>query len=182
MKAGDSCVALVKAFESLHDDDLTLIGCQPKRCPSGVWTSGYGRALFHPVTKKFLRGKENKALAYEIGTVTAEQAESNLAQDLKTFSQAVDNVLDIFHVSLEQHQFDAVTSFTYNCGIGGLINNKSRTPKKVMQAIMTGEPAIIEKAFLLWNKCAGRVLRGLTARRRSEAHLFNTGELIRFTE
>lgn len=36
---------IVKHYESLHDGDLKQIGLQPKLCPAGIWTQGYGRAM-----------------------------------------------------------------------------------------------------------------------------------------
>ena len=36
---------IVKHYESLHDGDLKKIGLQPKLCPAGIWTQGYGRAM-----------------------------------------------------------------------------------------------------------------------------------------
>ena len=41
----NAAIDLVKSFEGIHDGDLTVIGLQPKMCPAGIWTVGYGRAL-----------------------------------------------------------------------------------------------------------------------------------------
>ena len=36
---------IVTYYESLHDGDLKMIGLQPKMCPVGIWTEGYGSAI-----------------------------------------------------------------------------------------------------------------------------------------
>lgn len=59
----DKCTLVTKHFESLHDGDLTIIGLQPKMCPAGIWTEGYGNAIVDPLTGKFLKGSENKGRA-----------------------------------------------------------------------------------------------------------------------
>jgi lysozyme len=39
-----------------------------------------------------------------------------------------------------------------------------------------GERAQAGDAFLMWNKAAGKVMKGLTRRREAERHLFLTGD------
>jgi lysozyme len=67
---------------------------------------------------------------------------------------------------LTAYQFDALTSFTYNCGEGNL--KKSTLLKKVNAGDFEG--AALE--FHKWNKANGKVLAGLTRRRASESLLF----------
>ena len=45
MKTSNIGIELIKEFESLHDGDLSIIGLQPKMCPAGIWTEGYGHAM-----------------------------------------------------------------------------------------------------------------------------------------
>src|SRR5665647_1325406 len=79
------CTDLTKHFESLHDGDLTIIGLQPKMCPAGIWTEGYGNAIIDPVTGKFLTDSENKGRASLLSDIydeagASEQLEKNLAR------------------------------------------------------------------------------------------------------
>jgi lysozyme len=175
MKVSQNCVDLVKHFESLHDGDLTVIGLQPKMCPAGIWTVGYGRAL-RKGKGKFLKGKKDRAAAYaQFPSLTEEQAERMLAEDLITFSQAVGGILERWNVDLIQQQFDAVVSLCYNCGTGAL--EYKGKPRSVLRVLRAKEHQYIKETFGLWVKSGGKVLRGLVRRRRCEAHLFLTGEV-----
>ena len=82
---------------------------------------------------------------------------------MEEFESAVQRLVK---VELEQWQFDALVSFTYNCGEGNL--QKSTLLKKVNAGDFDG--AALE--FHKWNKGGGKVLAGLVRRRASEALLF----------
>ena len=69
-------------------------------------------------------------------------------------------------VPLTHYQYDALVSFCYNCGEGNLA--KSTLLKKVNASDFAGAAA----EFIKWNKGGGKVLAGLTRRRKSEALLF----------
>lgn len=92
--------------------------------------------------------------------ITQAQAEAILAEDLKKYENAVDSTLLI----LNQNQFDALVSFSYNCGVGSL---RSLTRRRTVNQIAD--------ALLLYNKGSGRVLPGLTRRRQAERALFLSG-------
>ena len=65
---------------------------------------------------------------------------------------------------LSQNQFDALVSFSYNCGAGNL--------KKLVTGRTLPE---IADAMLLYNKAGGKVYDGLTRRRKAERELFMKG-------
>ena len=46
----------------------------------------------------------------------------------------------------------------------------------VVRHVNAGERAQAGDAFLMWNKAAGKVMKGLTRRREAERHLFLTGD------
>ena len=69
----------------------------------------------------------------------------------------------IYHFN--QNQFDALVSFTYNCGVGNL-KNLTQSGKRAL--------AQISVKLLLYNKAGGVVLRGLQRRRTAEKELFDT--------
>ena len=73
----------------------------------------------------------------------------------------------LIKVPLTQNEFDALVSFTYNIGSGGL--KKSTTLKEInKENYFAGG-----QAMALWNKADGKVLRGLVKRRKNEIALFN---------
>lgn len=162
-------IKLLKHYESLHDGDLHRINLQPKLCPAGIWTAGYGHALVHPDTGKFLR-EEDKELAYQLaGNLTEEEAEQWLLQDLRRFEAIVRS-----HFSgLDQAQFSALVSLCYNIGAGNFASSS------VVRFVKQNKTTEAAEAILLWNKARVKgkmtTLRGLTARRKSERHLFING-------
>ncbi len=78
--------------------------------------------------------------------------------------------LDTNLPTLIQAEYDSVSSFIYNCGLG---NFQSST---LLKDIRKNAPCeTITKDLMMWNKAAGKVLLGLTRRRNAEATLFCTG-------
>ena len=68
---------------------------------------------------------------------------------------------------LNQNQFDALVSFTFNLGAGSL---KSSTLLKKVN--INPADATIANEFAKWNKAGGKVIAGLTKRREAEAKLY----------
>ena len=139
MKTSSKGVSLIKSFE----------GCRliAYKCPAGVWTIGYGHT----------------AGVKEGDTITQETADAYLRNDLEKYEKAVMNYDGIYHFN--QNQFDALVSFTYNCGVGNL-KNLTQSGKRTLAQISTKLP--------LYNKAGGVVLRGLQRRRAAEKELFDT--------
>lgn len=118
------------------------------KCPAGVWTIGYGH------TESV---KEGDTLPSE------EAAKELLGKDLQKYANYVNACVQkgIIKFPLNQNQFDALTSFTYNCGNGNL------------QKLVSGrDAATIADKLLLYNKGGGKVLKGLVRRREEERALF----------
>ncbi len=139
MKPSKKCIDLVKKFE----------GCYLKayKCPAKVWTIGYGH------TGDVTDGMK----------ITQEQADILLANDMTEFSIKVSN---LFKKDIQQCQFDAFVSFSFNVGIGAF--SKSTLLKKFRAGDIEGAA----KEFARWNKGGGKVLKGLVRRRAEEAKLF----------
>lgn len=161
---------LIKLCESLHDGDLSKIGLQPKRCPVGIWTIGWGHALRSPDGKRALDLPSDKAEAYrQAGTITEEDADKLLDADLSIFEKQIKKLIK---VQLNDNQFSAVTSLAYNTGIG---NFKTSTVLNRLNSKLFGQAS---EAFKLWNKGYTEkglvVLKGLVNRRAAEVKLFNT--------
>lgn len=163
MKTSRNGLDLIKKFESLHDGDLTLVGLQPKMCPAGVWTEGYGHAM-RDKKGAILKGAANKNLAYALHTVDDEkEASALLAVDVAAREVIV---MQKIHVPINQNQFDAVVSHTYNTGgsqtLFDLIN-KGANPEFIRSWILDK-----------YITAAGVVQRGLIRRRQAECDLFFT--------
>jgi lysozyme len=100
-------------------------------------------------------------------TITRDEALSILAQDLGKVERTVSKQVP---GALAQSEFDALVSLCFNIGDGNF--GKS----SVVRHLNAGERAQAGDAFLMWNKAAGKVMKGLTRRREAERHLFLTGD------
>lgn len=157
---------IIMHFETLHDGDLTVIGLQPKMCPHAIWTVGYGRALQNEDKTRFLIGDKDKVEAYkQYPALTAEEAEKMLDEDLEKFEAAVKKLVK---VPLNENQRGALVSFVYNIGSEAFKESTLRAFLNV------GDYKNAANQFERWNKCAGKVLKGLTLRREAERDLFLT--------
>ena len=173
MKTSKKGIDLIKHFESLHDGDLTIIGLQPKLCPAGYWTEGYGSLILDD-KKRRIKGYENKALAYKFATIfTIEQAEEKLKTTLDLYEGKVNDLIFILALNVNQNQFDAIISFCYNLGLSNF--KCSTLLKKICEVPQNMED--IKYQFSRWNKSGGKILRGLTLRRAAEAKLFAEEEI-----
>ena len=139
MKTSKNGIELIKKFEGCR-----LTAYKPV-ITEKYWTIGYGH--YGADVRQGMR-------------ITHAQAEAYLIADLVKFETSV-NALSL---SLTQNQFDALVSFTYNCGAGNL--------KKLVTGRNLRE---IADALLLYNKAGGKELKGLTKRRTEERTLFLKG-------
>ena len=139
MNVSQNCVELIKYFEGFEDTAYL--------CPANVWTIGYGR------TRNVKEGDK----------ITEVQAERDLLEELEEFKH---QVLNSVKVELKQNELDALTSWTYNLGVGNL---KSSTLLKKLNA---GNKSEVPAEMIRWNKANGKVLAGLTKRREAEAELW----------
>ena len=169
MKISEQGLELIKHFESLHDGDLTKIGLQPKRDSVGIITIGYGHALLDPKGKWIKDIKQVEKYYPQYLNIDEKQATHLLLDDTIKYS----NKINSLNLSLKQHQFDALVSFSFNVGFKALCD--STLLKRIKEEFTTDE--LIRDAFLMWNKAGGKILSGLTRRRKSEALLFTKGEL-----
>ena len=139
MNVSQNCVELIKYFEGFEHTAYL--------CPANVWTIGYGR------TRNVKEGDR----------ITEAQAERDLLEELEEFKH---QVLHSVKVELTQNELDALTSWTYNLGVGNL---KSSTLLKKLNA---GNKSEVPAEMIRWNKAGGEVLAGLTKRREAEAELW----------
>lgn len=96
--------------------------------------------------------------------ITEKQASGLLLMEL---GETEKDVMRLVKVPLNQNQFDALISFTFNLGEGAL---ERSTLLKYLNAY---KYAKVPGEILKWCKAGGRVLDGLVSRRRYEADLFD---------
>lgn len=95
--------------------------------------------------------------------ITDSQADAYFAHDLKRFEDYINETVSR---ELTQNQFDALVSLVYN--IGGTAFRKGSIDDKLNAGDIDGAL----KTWALYNKQAGVVLKGLTARRNAEIEMF----------
>ncbi|HVW15730.1 MAG TPA: lysozyme [Mucilaginibacter sp.] len=151
MKTSEKGIRIIKNFEGLCLDAY--------RDVAGVWTIGYGSTRYHdgkPI-------KPGDKLANE------QQANALLLNTLGQYEEAVN--ADV-KVALNQNQFDALVSFTYNEGTGAL--RQSTLLKKLNEKDYKGAADQLP----VWNKITDLkthekvVCATLTDRRKEERELF----------
>jgi lysozyme len=139
-------------------------------------TIGYGHVLHSgPVTAA-------DQARYAKG-MSRDEALQLLERDAAACAEAVHR--DV-RVPLNQAQVDALISFAYNVGAGGLGSstllrdlNSGDTVKDLHSSDDAKRHAAqdaVRSAFLMWDRGSGAVLPGLEKRRTAEAHLFMTGD------
>ena len=149
---GANGIYLIKGFEGFS--------ATPYPDPAGTggrpYTIGYGTTVYPDGRRVELTDKpidESIALVY-------------LSHDLKAFESGVDALT---RDDLTQNQFGALVSFAYNCGLQNL---KVSTLLKKVNANPNDPTIALE--FQKWCRANGKVMAGLTRRRKAEADLYFT--------
>lgn len=146
MKTSHSGLELIKKYEGFSSKPYLDVVKVP--------TIGYG-ATYYP---------NGKRVSMSDKPISKEYAEQLLKEMLKDFERGVDKTIKS---NINQLQFDALVSFSYNLGNGAFA---SSTLAKRVNA-NPNDPDI-RNQFMRWNKAGGRVLAGLTRRRKEEANLY----------
>ena len=133
---------LIKSFEGLR------LEAYPDPGTGGdPWTVGYGS------TKGVKKGMK----------ITVQEAEQRLIMDLQDACKAVERYVTI---PLNDNQFAALVSFTFNVGVGNL------AVSTLLKRLNEGEYGSVPMQLMRWNRAAGKILNGLTRRRTAEGDLF----------
>ncbi len=97
---------------------------------------------------------------------TAAEAYQWMREDLAP----IERFLSSRFPTIRQWQMDALCSFAYNVGLGNL--QKST----LWRMCLHGAPGDqIEREFAKWNRAGGKVIDGLTKRRKAEGRLYTQG-------
>ena len=136
----DAGLTLIRAFEGLH---LT-----PYLCPAKIWTIGYGH------TRTVRAGMK----------ISADDAENFLRDDTRLMARAVQRLVT---VPLNDNQFAALVSFTFNVGISNFENST------LLKLLNRGWYEQVPAQLMRWNRANGEALGGLSRRRMAEGQLWN---------
>lgn len=98
----------------------------------GIWTIGVGHT-----------GPE----VYDGLYWTEEQCREAFKKDVGRFEAAVNACVD---VPLEQHEFDALVSFSFNCGERALAYGNKGGPSSILVALNRGDKAAAANCFNNW--------------------------------
>lgn len=150
MKLSDAGLAFIVSFEGLHTK-LPDGRFAAYRCPAGVWT------IYAGCTEGVKQGD----------VCTEDEGREMFRRELAKHEAAVRRLVT---VDLTQQQFDALVSFSYNCGAAAL--GKS----SLLKHLNKGDYARAASHFADWKRAGGKVLNGLVRRRAAEAALFLSGE------
>jgi len=143
MKISPAGVGLIKEFEGFPN------GGRPYQDMVGVWTIGYGHT---------------EGVGPDSPALTEAQASALLATDLDSKYGPYVNAIGL---PLSQPQFDALVSFVYNVGPGGIAASTN-----VGRQLRAKNWKAAADGLLAWNKAGGAAVAGLTRRRQAERALF----------
>jgi lysozyme len=118
----------------------------------GVWTIGYGHTGAD-VTPGL--------------TITQDQAQDLLAQDVGKAAACVNNTVT---VELSQDEYDALVDFVFNLGVGAF------TGSTLLRDLNAGDISDAATQFDAWDHAGGNVVAGLLRRREAETALFSTSD------
>lgn len=128
----------------------------------GQWTVGYGT-----------RCPDDKRSEYNSKGITEEAAVALLREELTKTETAVNSFIDKHAMTVNQHQFDALVTFTFNCGSGWL--SEDGVLFRAVTSGATGNDLI--SALALWSAAGGEYI--LLNRRLSEAYMYLEGQIGR---
>lgn len=145
MKPSKKAYDIIKKWESLK--------LKAYLDPIGIPTIGWGTIQYENGTK------------VKIGEVLTEKRAEELLE-YEGEKKAVE-INKLLKKELNQNQYDAILSFTYNVGSGNL--GKSTLLKKIN---ISPCDASIKSEFMKWIYAGGQKLKGLENRRKEEAALY----------
>ena len=149
MVTSDAAVQVIKTFEGFLKYPVW---------DYGQYSVGYGT-----------RCPDDKLEEYRENGITEEEAIALLREHLLIAATAVNSrIIDRLGVKLSQNQFDALVSFTYNCGSGWAYDTSGTLYKAIANGT-TGNELI--RAFALWCIAGGENPTGLLNRRLCDASM-----------
>ena len=156
MKVSQRCKDMIKHHEGVR--------FKPYRCPAKLWTVGVGHVLYPDQGRLPLDQRDAFPLKAEDNRVfSGAEVDGILGADLRRFEAGI---AKLFPMVLAQGQFDALVSFAFNLGLGGVQRSTLR------QKVLRGEVEAAADEFLKFTRGGGKILPGLVKRRNDERALF----------
>lgn len=151
MNASEACISLIKKLEGFVSRPYY---------DYNQWSVGYGT-----------RCPEEDRVRYQTYGITTAEADALLREYVDGFETKLNAFTSKYHLSLKQHQFDALISFTYNLG-SDWMNNESTFRTAVLNGA-SGNDFLF--AIGRWCTANGEILESLIKRRLAEANLYLNG-------
>jgi len=145
MKVSETGIRLIAKHEGFRSS--------PYLDAVGVPTIGFGNTFYPDNTRVKMTDKP----------ITEEKARELLKNIVQGFEREVSKLM----CEVKQNQFDAVLSLVYNIGVTAF--SRSTLLKRINE---NPNEQDIAYQFSRWNKAGGKVLLGLTRRRKEEAELY----------
>jgi lysozyme len=156
MKVSDKCISMIRHHEGVR--------FRAYRCPAKLWTIGVGHVLYPLQGRLPLDQRQDFQLQEQDNrTFSTEEVDGILKSDLARFERGVAVQCP---VELTQGRFDALVSFSFNCGLGTLQRSTLR------QKLLRGETEDAAQELLKYCMGGGKILKGLQNRRIDERSLF----------
>ena len=147
MKTNRAGIELIKAWEGVR------LTAYPDPATGGEpWTIGYGHT-----------SAAGEPRVFKGMTIHIDEANAILERDLVKYEAAVSKLLKR---NPNENQFSAMVSLCFNIGPGNM------SKSSVVRLFNAGDIPGAANAFRMWNKAAGKVMKGLENRREAERMLF----------
>jgi lysozyme len=156
MNVSEKAISVIKHHEGVR--------FRPYRCPALLHTIGVGHVLYPDQAKIPL----DQRMAYQLKDqdnrqFTPQEVDGILKFDLDRFERGVEKLCPI---PLSQGNFDALTSFSFNVGLGTLQRSTLR------QKLLRGDKEGAAEELLKYCMAGGKILKGLQNRRIDERAMF----------
>lgn len=156
MNLSDKAIEMIKHHEGVRQ--------KPYRCPAKLWTVGVGHVLYPDQGKMKLEDRDSFPLKdADNRTFSMKEVDDILRSDLARFCTGVERLCP---VPLNQNQYSALVSFSFNVGLGTLQRSTLR------QKVLRGDYEAAAEELLKYCKAGGKILKGLENRRKDERALF----------
>lgn len=168
-------LTMLERFEGLHDGDKKTPNLlEPEADPIGIYTVGYGYALF--VNGKPVKDRET---AYRIWRARWPHG-MNIADAKALLRATAQDVTDkvlrlLLGARLTDGELSALVCLAYNIGVGEVGGAADFADSTVRRKLLAGDRQGAADAFRMWVKAGGKTLNGLVRRREDERRVFLGG-------
>lgn len=196
MIVSPAALTLVESFEGLGDGNKKTVSLEPYIDPANIYTVGWGHALLTPggqaIDIDVFGASKAKALAIDAmnrqfskQALSRDECVTVLNKDVNIASSAVEKRIGPNNAT--QHEFDALSDFTFNVGGGNFATSSVKSlhvaGKREIGAISLHDlydaaerkdsPTTMALAFVRWSNSQGKLNLGLFRRRVAELLVYS---------